>query len=246
MTELIPINNTEVVFELNDGKVFTDSLCIAAAFNKDHHNVIKAIRKMPSDKFAQVNFNAGSYLDANNQKRSMYNITRDGFSMLVMGFTGKDAYKWKVQFIEAFNLMESKLRGTATPTLPAAEERITYFVENRFNAIAEELRNIKDQVLEDAKERQEVRVLLQQSSIATKNLAHVLENLPLETTQLAFIRQSVEDKGRELAEARALRSEVVIPAIFREINRFYDVKSYSYLSRDDYRSVLHTIRTFTI
>jgi len=246
MTEIIPINNTEVVFELNRGQVFTDSLSIAEAFGKLHKNVIRAIKKMPQDDFNQLNFEPVSYLAANGEKRSMYNITRDGFSMLVMGFTGKDAYKWKVQFIEAFNFMESKLRGTATPALPATEERITYFVENRFNAIAAELRSIKDQVLEDAKERSEVRVLLQQSSIATNNLTHALQNLPLETTQLAFIRQSVEDKGRELAEARGLHSEIVIPAIFREIKRFYDVPSYTYLSRDDYHSVLHTIKTFTI
>ena len=144
MTEIIPINNTEVMFELNEGKVFTDSICVAEAFEKKHSSVVRTIRRLPVDTFSQNNFEPTSYLDAQSKARPMYQITLDGFSMLVMGFTGKDAYKWKVQFIEAFNLMESKLRGAATPALPAAEERITYFVENRFNAIAAELRSIKD------------------------------------------------------------------------------------------------------
>lgn len=41
----------------------------------------------------------------------MFKLTRDGFSILVMGFTGQKAYEWKVQFIDAFNKMEKIIRG---------------------------------------------------------------------------------------------------------------------------------------
>ncbi len=177
-------------------------------------------------------------VQTNGGKQNVIHWTKKGIVRLGFFIKSKEAKKFR-DWAEDYIVKPNN-------ALPAAEERITYFVENRFNAIAEELRSIKDQVLEDTKERQEVRLLLQQSSIATSNLTRALENLPLETTQLAFIRQSVEDKGRELAEARGLHSEIVIPAIFREIKRFYDVPSYTYLSRDDYHSVLHTIRTFTI
>ena len=41
----------------------------------------------------------------------MYLMNRDGFSLLVMGFTGKDALEWKVKYIQAFNEMEQKLNS---------------------------------------------------------------------------------------------------------------------------------------
>lgn len=49
------------------------------------------------------------YKDAKGESRPAYNLTRDGFTILVMGFTGKAAMKWKIRYIEAFNAMEQKL-----------------------------------------------------------------------------------------------------------------------------------------
>ena len=71
--------------ELKDGKAVTTSLKIAEVFGKDHANVLKAIRNIeaPVD-FAAVNFNGGSYKDANNQDRPMYFVTRDGFALLAL------------------------------------------------------------------------------------------------------------------------------------------------------------------
>jgi len=101
MTELVSIT---------DQKAVTSSLIVAEAFGKGHAHVLRTIREMEcSESFAQSNFGLGSYLDVNNQPRPMYTITRDGFTFLAMGFTGKRAAEFKEKFIAAFNAMEQAL-----------------------------------------------------------------------------------------------------------------------------------------
>jgi len=88
------------------------SLQIAEAFEKDHKNVLAKINELvgecPSD-FGQLNFQPANYLDAQGKSREQFLLTRDGFSLLVMGFTGAKALAWKVRYIEAFNEMERRL-----------------------------------------------------------------------------------------------------------------------------------------
>ncbi len=111
MSALIPINNVNVVFEVVGDEIFANSLQIAEVFEKDHSNVLKAIDKLPNDEFKSSNFKYDSYFDKKSEQRRMINLTRDGFSLLVMGFTGEKAYKWKIEFIKAFNEMEKRLRN---------------------------------------------------------------------------------------------------------------------------------------
>ncbi|EBF6033201.1 Rha family transcriptional regulator [Campylobacter coli] len=111
MSALIPINNVNVVFEVVGDEIFANSLQIAEVFEKDHSNVLKAIDKLPNDEFKSSNFKYDSYFDKKSEQRRMINLTRDAFSLLVMGFTGEKAYKWKVEFIKAFNEMEKRLKN---------------------------------------------------------------------------------------------------------------------------------------
>jgi phage regulator Rha-like protein len=48
----------------------------------------------------------------------MYIIYRDGFMLLVMGYTGKKALAIKLAYIEAFNAMEEELARRSRPALP--------------------------------------------------------------------------------------------------------------------------------
>ena len=109
MSALIPINNVNVAFEIVGNEIFANSLQIAEVFDKGHHNVLRLISNLPKDEFFTQNFKESSYLNKQNRKQPCYNLTRDGFSLLVMGFTGAKAYKWKIEFIKAFNLMEAEL-----------------------------------------------------------------------------------------------------------------------------------------
>lgn len=101
------IENLEVI----DNIIFTNSLFVAKVFNKNHAHILRAIENLPQDEFNALNFNAVSYKASNGKINPCYNLTRDGFSLLVMGFTGEKAYKWKILFIKAFNEMEKRLRN---------------------------------------------------------------------------------------------------------------------------------------
>ncbi|WP_052793182.1 Rha family transcriptional regulator [Campylobacter coli] len=111
MEKLAVINGVDVELEVANDQVTTTSLDIAAVFNKRHDNIIAKIETFPKDSFTDLNFKASKYIDSTGRILPCYKITRDAFSLLVMGFTGEKAYKWKIQFIKAFNEMEKRLRN---------------------------------------------------------------------------------------------------------------------------------------
>ena len=108
--EAIVINDIKVEFELIHNQIFTNSLQVAEVFEKQHKNIIRDIRALPQDNFTELNFELSDYKDGTGRTLPCYNLTRDAFSLLVMGFTGEKAYQWKVEFIKAFTLMEQKLK----------------------------------------------------------------------------------------------------------------------------------------
>lgn len=106
------IEDTLPKLEVVDGKPVISSLEVAQMFGKEHYNVLRDIKALVSDcseEFAQLNFEGGSYLDTQNQSRPKYLVSRDGFTMLAMGFTGKKAAAYREAYIKQFNAMEAKL-----------------------------------------------------------------------------------------------------------------------------------------
>ena len=104
-----PIEN---IVEIDEGGMFTTSLIVARAFEKEHKNVLQSIENMEcSPQFGELNFQPAEYQDAQGKMRPAYRLTRDGFAFLAMGFTGKKAAAWKEKFLEAFNAMERALTG---------------------------------------------------------------------------------------------------------------------------------------
>lgn len=104
----------ELVTAVN-GQAVTTSLRVAEYFGKAHNDVLKAIRALEcSDSFREGNFSLSDYTRKNgNVTKSypMYYMTRDGFTFLAMGFTGKVAAQFKENYINAFNQMEEILRS---------------------------------------------------------------------------------------------------------------------------------------
>ncbi|RMN27444.1 putative antirepressor [Pseudomonas coronafaciens pv. zizaniae] len=102
----------KMLVEIVKGQPMTTSIDVAMHFGKRHDNVIKAIRNLecPND-FTLLNFEECSRPGANNKPEPFYRITRDGFAFLCMGFTGKEAARWEVAYINAFNQMELALKA---------------------------------------------------------------------------------------------------------------------------------------
>lgn len=93
-----------------EGRVVVSTVEIAKHFEKQHKDILKAIRNLECSKeFVERNYSPISYQDSNNRIQPCYLLTKDGFAFLVMGFTGKKAAEWKEKYIKAFNLMEKRL-----------------------------------------------------------------------------------------------------------------------------------------
>lgn len=110
----ITMFDAKSLLEFSEDKLYVSSLDVAHHFEKLHYNVIRAIEALEcSNEFRALNFEASPYPSVQNKKIPMYRITRDGFAMLVMGFTGPKAAFWRERYIQAFNLMEAELRKQA-------------------------------------------------------------------------------------------------------------------------------------
>lgn len=106
----------ELVYLRNDEAVCS-SLQVAEKFEKRHDNVMRSIEGLLKNEETHEMFKNSSYIEEqNNQRYPMYLMNRDGFSLLVMGFTGKKALDWKLQYIKAFNQMEKFIREKQTQT----------------------------------------------------------------------------------------------------------------------------------
>lgn len=94
------------------GKAFTTSQKIADYFGKSHKNVLRKIRQTINecpDDFARLNYEPADFIDKNGETQPMYKLTKDGYMLVVMGFTGAAAMLIKVKYIQAFNWMVGQL-----------------------------------------------------------------------------------------------------------------------------------------
>ena len=108
-TKNIKRKNTSLVYGYGQN-VETTSLIIADKFRKRHDNVVQKIENIINlDESNRLIFKVVEYVDLKGEERKMYKMDRDSFSMLAMSFTGKKAFRWKLDFIHAFNLMEKEL-----------------------------------------------------------------------------------------------------------------------------------------
>jgi Rha family phage regulatory protein len=88
--------NSPVAIELVDGQPTATSLDVASHFGKRHDDVLRRLRNLDcSPEFTLRNFAECSRPGSNNKPEPYYRMTRDGFTFLCMGFTGKAAAKWK-------------------------------------------------------------------------------------------------------------------------------------------------------
>ncbi|AFA46950.1 Rha family transcriptional regulator [Acetobacterium woodii] len=102
--------------ENRDGVLVTSSRDIAKRFDKQHSHVLEAIRNLVVEFSTTKNMFIESTFKNRGKEYIECLLTRDGFSLLAMGFTGAKALKWKIKYIEAFNKMEEALRKQLVPT----------------------------------------------------------------------------------------------------------------------------------
>lgn len=120
-----------------DGRAITTSVAVADFFKKRHGDVLRAIKNVlehVSEAFNRRNFASVSGTDAHSQRTEIYQMTKDGFAMIVLGFTGKDAIQFREAYITRFNDMENRLRRQAYRqnmlTSPQIDQRVQVVLGN--------------------------------------------------------------------------------------------------------------------
>lgn len=109
---LLPSEHFSPSVSLHSSRPATTSLEVAKFFSKRHDHVVRSIQDLISntpESFSAPNFGAAEYSDEQGKPRPMFILYRDGFMLLVMGYTGKKALAMKLAYIEAFNRMEEEL-----------------------------------------------------------------------------------------------------------------------------------------
>jgi Rha family phage regulatory protein len=102
--------------QVENEQVVTDSRKVAEVFGKEHKNVIQAIENITAENSAVSSmFYETDYTAGTGKHYKMYLMNRDGFTLLAMGFTGKQALEWKLKYIKAFNDMEAELKAKQEP-----------------------------------------------------------------------------------------------------------------------------------
>ena len=125
-----------MLVKINNKKPVVSSKDIADTFGKVHRNVMRDIINLEcSDQFRMLNFEQSNYTSLQNKELPCYEITRDGFAFLCMGFTGVESAKWKEKYITAFNQMESALNGSIEKPILKMED---------LNAIAKNIEKLNE------------------------------------------------------------------------------------------------------
>lgn len=106
------MNNLDLV-EIRNNQVVVSSRQVAEKFEKEHRNVLAGVREILAAEKSAAKFFEESTFENRGKQYPEYLMNRDGFTLLAMGFTGKDALQWKMKYIAAFNDMEARLKSNA-------------------------------------------------------------------------------------------------------------------------------------
>lgn len=128
----------------NSSQPITTSKIIAEVFDKEHKHVLRDIDSLKDVSNFGLMFYETTEQDSYGRQQRVYQMNRDGFSLLAMGFTGQKALEWKVKYIEAFNAMEQQLN---TPELQMAHGLLAAktLIEQKDKLIAEQKQIIEEQ-----------------------------------------------------------------------------------------------------
>lgn len=108
----------EALVKVENDQIVTDSRSVAGHFGKQHKNVLQVIENLAAENPATKFLFQKATFENRGKQYPMYLMNRDGFSLLVMGFTGAKALEWKLKYIDAFNEMEKQLINKNTLALP--------------------------------------------------------------------------------------------------------------------------------
>lgn len=224
--------NAEVInIQNKDGVAVVSSRVVAFDFDKRHDHVLRDINNIIESNTTQnwgLLFIESQYKASNGKMNKEYLLTRDGFSLLVMGFTGKEALQWKLQYIEAFNKMEEQIKQQQSQVAHSPMD----ILKVMFSALEEQKQDIVGV-------KQEVQ--------------NFKEEMPIFKPQRKEISKRVRALGVKLLggkkspayQDKSLRSKVYSD-INGQIHREFGVESCDDIKRKDYSAVFSIIHNYSL
>ena len=194
--------NAEVInIQNKDGVAVVSSRVVAYDFDKRHDHVLRDINNIIESNTTQnwgLLFIESQYKASNGKMNKEYLLTRDGFSLLVMGFTGKEALQWKLQYIEAFNKMEEQIKQAS---------------HNPYANLSPELQSI---IMLDQKQQ----MLEQQVQTVQQKVNEIEENAKLDPAEDSLVSKRVSSRVYEVQKERQMNlNKKQIGELFRALNR---------------------------
>ncbi|WP_342985937.1 ORF6C domain-containing protein [Clostridium saudiense] len=143
MESIKHIHKDVVITRSNDGELVVTSRQVAEDFGKQHQHVTQAIENLISENSLLKSMMMESeYTTERGRKYKEYLLTRDGFSLLVMGFTGSRALEWKLKYIEAFNKMEQAIKNPYGHL--SKEVQAIFALDHKQQQLEVEVKELKD------------------------------------------------------------------------------------------------------
>lgn len=204
MNELVQIINNQVV---------VSSRKVADSFGKQHKHVLDSIKDIlgVAENSADPMFQETTYThEQNKQEYPEYLMNRDGFSLLVMGFTGKEALEWKIKFIKAFNDMEAQLhKPMSMLEIIAANAQALVEQEKKINSISNKVDGIREVVALNPTDWRRDTSLMISKMAHVNNDSDMIHDLRTESYKLLNQRMGVDVQCRLTNKRRRMADEGV-------------------------------------
>lgn len=204
MNELLTISN---------GQPTASSRDIAEHFGKEHKNVLRDIENLigglPNFEHTPMFFKTTYIHPQNGQEYPMYLMNRDGFTLLAMGFTGKEALAWKMKYISAFNAMEQELRSQQQGLTEADFSALSYEARAIIKMELQQKQQAK-QIAELTTQQQETRTMVNQTLSAITRPS---------TSDAEEWKEDINHTIRQMCEEYGLNYHTTIGEMYAELEK---------------------------
>ena len=159
----------DTLVEVKNNQVVVSSRQVANKFGKLHKDVLESIREIiKAENSALTFYQENTYKAGTGRNYPEYLMNRDGFALLAMGFTGKQALQWKIKYINAFNEMEAKLQDTQQPKQITVNRETKFLTKEYY--MAESFAESAVALLDKAKKAQSTKEYVGRMSVVFEQL----------------------------------------------------------------------------
>lgn len=212
-----------LVFKGNNGQVVTNSLLVAEKFGKRHADVIRSIENLLKSSDEELNakmrlaFVSNTYEDSTGKSNPVYIMNRKGLSILVMGYNGIKALRFKNDFYDAFEEMEKALKEQSKPLssaqMFAMQANINLEYENRISNVEKRIEAIEQ-------EREENGKLLLAIPVSTEKIPEM------------SLRDKIRQMVNRYSSAQNVKQQDVWRKIYDQLYYLYHISIRSYKKKN--------------